>query len=56
MKFKKGDIEEGRTLTGLRPVFKDELTEEHDEAMREILGDAGSKFDFNAEEVRMQAL
>ena len=38
-----GDVEEGQTLTGLRPLTKDQLTEEHDEMMREVLAEMGAE-------------
>ena len=47
------DINDGKTLTGLRPVFTDELTEEHDEMMREALAEEGAEYSFNPEEVSL---
>ena len=45
------DLEEGQTLTGLRPVTKDELTEKHDEMMREVLAEMGAEGDPAMEDV-----
>lgn len=45
------DIEEGQTLTGLRPITKDQLTEEHDEMMKEVLAEMGAESDPAFEDV-----
>ena len=51
MEITEHDLQEGHTLTGLRPVTKEQLSEEHDEMMRDVLAEMGADAESALEDV-----